>query len=95
MYKLGYVKDCIATLLFVVLLLFFIIVRDVNKYKLFFIIGLLLVILVDGAFSLYPNYHNVIIGYNKLTYFILFIGALLLLLLSIMLFLEISYYSKI
>ena len=47
-----------------------------NKYKLYFILGLILAIIADGTFSFNPNYHNMEFGYNNVTYFVLIMGVL-------------------
>lgn len=76
MLSLGYFKDCVATVLFIFLLFFIINVDNINPYKGIFIIGLLLAIIIDGTFSLNAKYHNAILGYNNLTYFVIGIGIL-------------------
>ena len=47
--------------------------ENINKYKTFFLINILLAIFVDGLYSLFPSYHNTIIGYNTPTYILLFV----------------------
>ena len=51
MYSLGYIKDCIAFTLFVFILFLIIKIDNINKYKIYFILGLLLAIIADGTFS--------------------------------------------
>lgn len=76
MYSLGYIKDCIAFTLFFFLLFLVIKIDNINKYKIYFILGLILAIIADGTFSFNPNYHNMEFGYNNVTYFVLIMGVL-------------------
>ena len=76
MYSLGYIKDCIASTLFFFLLFLVIKIDNINKYKIYFILGLILAIIADGTFSFNPNYHNMEFGYNNVTYFVLIMGVL-------------------
>ena len=85
MYSLGYIKDCIAFILFFFLLFFMIKVDNINKYRIYFIFGILLAIIADGTFSFNPKYHNMEFGYNNITYFVLIVGVLYILMFIMML----------
>jgi len=65
MYTIGYCKDAMATILF---LLYFVIfcylVEDINAYKPLILMGLVLGFCIDGTFSLLPKYHHTLIGKN-------------------------------
>ena len=85
MYSLGYINDCIAFTLFVFILFLIIKIDNINKYKIYFILGLLLAIIADGTFSFNSDYHNMEFGYNNVTYFVLIMGVLMALVFIIML----------
>ena len=57
MYTLGYIKDAMATLFFIVFIIL-ILQYDIHKKKNFIISCLVIAIIIDGTFTLYPFLHN-------------------------------------
>jgi|TARA_Y100000389_G_scaffold24822_1_gene21520 hypothetical protein len=70
-YSAGWLKDTMATICF---LTFIIMIKiGFNKDPKFIdllLIGLLLAFTIDFTFTIYPEYHNTPIGYNRATYMV-------------------------
>ena len=73
----GWLKDGIAVVFFILILIL------LNKYynkrgvKEFFISALLIALVIDLSYTVFPEYHNTEIGYNRPTY-IIGLGALII-----------------
>ena len=63
-YKIGYLKDYLASFLFVITFIILYFSKDLNKIKNILILGIFICFLVDFTFSLNPHYHFETIGYN-------------------------------
>lgn len=68
-YSAGWLKDLMATLFFLAGIIL-ILKRSSRRNKLIeiILIGLLLAFSIDFTFTLYPEYNNTPIGYNRPTY---------------------------
>jgi len=68
-YSAGWIKDAMASCFF---LFFLILIKNgVQKHRKFIdllTIGLLLCFALDFTFTMYPEYHNKEVGYNRATY---------------------------
>ena len=75
-YSAGWLKDFMATIFFLAGIII-IIKKSSRRNKLIelILIGLLLAFTIDFTFTLYPEYNNIPIGYNRPTYITLLIGA--------------------
>lgn len=71
MYNIGYVKDFLACILFLVCILCLIQIKDLNRYKTYIFIAILLGFTIDGIFSLNKDYHCLNVGYNLPTYILI------------------------
>ena len=69
----GYLKDLLACILFIIIFIIVFFMENIDKYKTFFLINILFAIFADGLYSLYPSYHNTIIGYNTPSYILFFV----------------------
>ena len=72
----GYIKDFIASLLFLLTTIIFLLIKDLNKIKKLIIILLFICFSVDFSFTIFPKFHFTKIGYNAST-FIFFTGLLI------------------
>ena len=70
MYSAGYVKDAIASFAFVVAFFIVIMRKNINELKSVFLLALLLAFFADGMFTLVPEYHNTLFGYNTPSYIV-------------------------
>ena len=75
-YSAGWLKDFIATIFFLTAIII-IIKKSSRRNRLLelILIGLLLAFSIDFTFTLYPEYNNIPIGYNRPTYITLLTGA--------------------
>lgn len=60
----GYLKDAGASLMFILLFLLVISIKDLNKYRTPALIGLFVGFLVDFSYTSNPYFHETKIGYN-------------------------------
>lgn len=67
-YSVGYVKDAIAVIGFIGAFILVYRTRDLQKVKSIILTSLLLAVIIDGLFTIFPSYHNHILGYNTPTY---------------------------
>ena len=72
---IGYTKDKVAAVLFLVLSILLYFVKDFNKLKYAFIIALLIGFTVDASFTINPKYHFKKIG-NNIPSYIVVLGAI-------------------
>lgn len=74
-YSAGWLKDLMATIFFLTGIII-IIKKSSRRNKLIelILIGLLLAFAIDFTFTLYPEYNNIPIGYNRPTYLTLLTG---------------------
>lgn len=72
---LGYTKDKIAAILFLLFSILLYFVKDFNKLKNAFIFALLIGFTIDGTFTINPNYHFEKFGNNIPTYVVI-LGAI-------------------
>lgn len=72
---LGYTKDKVAAVLFLLFSILLYFVKDLNKLKYAFIIALLIGFTIDGSFTINPKYHFEKFGNNIPTYIVIF-GAI-------------------
>ena len=72
----GYIKDFIASLLFLLTAIMFLLIKDLNKIKKLIIILLFICFSVDFSFTIFPKFHFTKIGYNAPT-LIFFTGLLI------------------
>jgi len=73
----GWLKDGIAVVFFIIILILldnYYIKRGVKE---FFISALLIALVIDLSYTVFPEYHNTEIGYNRPTY-ILGLGVLVI-----------------
>ena len=75
-YSAGYIKDLLACLFFG-LLIIFIYLDKININNKYILSVLIICFITDGLYSLFPYYHNTIIGYNMPTYIIITSGICL------------------
>lgn len=68
MLTLGYIKDFIACILFLVAIFIVFFIKDLNVLKGIILLCLFFGFLVDGLFSIQSSYHGEYIGYNVPTY---------------------------
>tara|TARA_B100000401_G_scaffold232141_1_gene157137 strand:- start:5482 stop:5745 length:264 start_codon:yes stop_codon:yes gene_type:complete len=80
----GYLKDAIAFVGFIIAFIVIYLMKDLNEYKTFFLIGISIAICADGAYSFFPDYHNTEIGLNIPT--IIVFSAVLAFLINIYVF---------
>lgn len=73
-YSVGYIKDGFAFIMFLASFYIVYLVKDLNSLKPFVLFGLFCGGIVDGLFTLYPNFHKTIWGYNLPTYILLLFG---------------------
>ena len=66
--KVGYIKDFLASINFVLMIIFGLQITDLNKYKKYGIILLFIFLVVDGLFSLNSEYHCMNYGMNIPSY---------------------------
>lgn len=77
-YSVGYVKDCIAFVCFIISILLISKIKRIPNVKQFVKTAIYVVLcgtIVDGIFTFNPSYHNTIFGYNTPSYIV--IGAIL------------------
>ena len=67
-YSARYFKNGCASIIFIVCALLVYYIKDLNKVKIVIISGLILAFCLDFTFTLNPDFHNAIIGYNNSTY---------------------------
>jgi disulfide bond formation protein DsbB len=67
-YSAGYVKDAIAVVGFMVAFILVYGTTNLHTVKPVILASLLLSIIIDGIFTVYPGYHHCILGYNMPTY---------------------------
>lgn len=67
----GYLKDALATILFLLVIMIIIKCYNKNGTKQFLLSILLIAFAMDLTYTMYPEYHNKIIGYNRPTYLLL------------------------
>tara|TARA_B100000161_G_C33492623_1_gene387767 strand:+ start:692 stop:958 length:267 start_codon:yes stop_codon:yes gene_type:complete len=72
MIQIGYLKDLIATIGFLISIILIVITKDLNKYKNLIIYLLSACFLVDAIFSLNIKYHCLKFGLNIPTYSFIF-----------------------
>jgi phosphatidylglycerophosphate synthase len=82
----GYLKDIIACTLFIIIFFIVFFMENINKYKIFFLINILLAIFIDGLYSFYPSYHNTELGYNYPSYLLLIVIVCFLINISLLFF---------
>jgi len=70
-YSAGYAKDAIAAVAFVGAFVLVYNMDDLRKIKPVLLMSLVLAMIIDGAFTFRPEYHNIAIGYNLPTYLII------------------------
>ena len=75
-FSVGYLKDTCATFIAILLFSFAYGLNEINTLKPFVLFGLACMIFVDGIFTIYPSYHNTIIGQNIPTYVVLSISVI-------------------
>ena len=73
---IGYIKDLISSVLFLVSGIVLLLIKDVNKIKKLLVILLFICFSVDFSFTIFPKFHFTKIGYNLPT-FIYFTGLLI------------------
>jgi hypothetical protein len=76
MYSVGWAKDAMASCFFLISLI--LIKNGAGKHRNLIdilIIGLLLAFTLDFTFTMYPEYHNTEVGYNRPTYITGLIGT--------------------
>lgn len=81
-YKIGYIKDYTASILFLTVSILLYFIKDLNRLKKPIILILILGFIIDFSFTINPSYHFTIMGYNTPTY-IVFGGFLLFLIIVI------------
>lgn len=65
---LGYLKDKYAVFLFLFKIYFIYIIPNLNRVRIFLLIGYILAVIIDGIFTLYPDLHNMHIDIFKNKY---------------------------
>tara|TARA_Y100000992_G_scaffold171573_1_gene115402 strand:- start:2409 stop:2675 length:267 start_codon:yes stop_codon:yes gene_type:complete len=73
----GYLKDALATLLFIIVIVIIIKYYNKNGTKQFLLSTLLIAFSLDLTYTLYPEYHNELVGYNRPSY-LLFLCSLVI-----------------
>ena len=67
-YSTGYVKDALAVVGFIGAFILVYGTTNLHTVKPVILASLLIAIIIDGIFTVYPGYHNCILGYNMPTY---------------------------
>ena len=75
-YKLGYIKDYVASILFLISAIMLYFIKDINPLKRPILLALILGFIIDFSYTINPSYHFSVMGYNTPTY-ITFGGFLL------------------
>lgn len=73
----GWLKDGIAVVFFIIILILLDNYYNKRGVKEFFISALLIALVIDLSYTVFPEYHNTEIGYNRPTY-ILGLGVLVI-----------------
>ena len=79
MYNAGYIKDGIASVLFIVAYIFIYYIKDLNQLKNLILQIIIVCFIIDFTFTLNPKYHFENVGYNIPSYLI-FGGIIIILL---------------
>lgn len=69
---IGFIKDLLATFLFLICIIFIYYIQDLNKYKKYILFALLICLIIDLLFSLNYKYHCMNYGYNIPTFIIIY-----------------------
>ena len=72
MHRIGHYKDVAATIFFALTFVIGYYIQDINQYKQLILTAIFLGAILDGTFSLSPNYHNAPVGQNIPTYVTVF-----------------------
>tara|TARA_B100001121_G_C18607116_1_gene582460 strand:- start:179 stop:472 length:294 start_codon:yes stop_codon:yes gene_type:complete len=67
-FKVGYIKDFLATINFLLLLVFALNINDLNKYKNYGLFLLIIFLCVDGYYSTNEEHHCINFGHNNPSY---------------------------
>jgi hypothetical protein len=73
----GYLKDLLASITFIILIIIINKIYKKEGTKEFLIIYFLFAFALDFTYSVYPEYHNMVIGYNRPTYLIVLVAIFL------------------
>jgi len=82
---IGFIKDLLAVFLFLITIILIYKIQDLNKYKNYILLGLLLCLIIDLIFSSNYKFHCMKIGYNipTITIFITILLFIFILVISI------------
>lgn len=56
--SLGYLKDCLAFIVFIISSIIIYLVKDINKLKIFILGFFIIGACIDGIFTFIPELHN-------------------------------------
>tara|TARA_A100001035_G_C27769612_1_gene495586 strand:+ start:1217 stop:1483 length:267 start_codon:yes stop_codon:yes gene_type:complete len=73
----GWLKDGIAVLFFVLILILLKKYYNKRGVKDFFVASLLVALIIDLSFTVFPEYHNTEVGYNRPTYIVVLGGLII------------------
>ena len=75
----GYIKDSIASILFILSFILVLKLKDLNKLKKLILIILIICFIIDFSFTINPEYHFIEIGHNIPSYLVYGGGILIML----------------
>lgn len=73
----GWLKDGVAVLFFVLILILLKKYYNKRGVKDFFVASLLVALIIDLSFTVFPEYHNTEVGYNRPTYIVVLGGLVI------------------
>lgn len=73
----GWLKDGVAVFFFVLILILLKKYYNKRGVKDFFVASLLVALTIDLSFTVFPEYHNTEVGYNRPTYIVVLGGLII------------------